>query len=130
MILEQCTDTEAVLSDGSGLNALSVKCQDVSGTPTLGTDSGSGFVALSGSFPTCRSQCKNFDIGKKQYSPLNTTLEYRAGDDAEFVCPVGFHVEGMAFTVTSVTKKCLTNGNNSLKCAKLMNNDTTTFRIV
>lgn len=58
----------------------------------------------------CRSQCKNFDDIGRQYRAVDDTVEYRAGDSAEFTCIDGFHVSGELHDVRTVTKVCQDNG--------------------
>ena len=112
-----CTDPNALLDDDSGLNFMEFSCNntvlgyvDVNGTFNAG---------LPTTWPICRSICPELDIGNKQFVPLNTTVELRAGDTHEFVCPDGFFVEGQSHYVTSLVSQCLPTGifeQTTLKC--------------
>ena len=48
-------------------------------------------------FPKCRRQCKNFYIGRSDFTVVNASIEIRAGDKAEFACKPGYYIEGEYF---------------------------------
>ena len=43
-------------------------------------------------FPKCRRQCKNFYIGRSDFTVVNASIEIRAGDKAEFACKPGYYI--------------------------------------
>ncbi len=95
-LVYECKDSNAVLDDDSGRNYFSLKCVGanematvefgVNGTETV-TPVNSSFA-----FPKCRSQCKQFYIGRKDFKPVDDTIETRAGDIAEFTCDFGHFI--------------------------------------
>ena len=45
-------------------------------------------------FPKCRRKCSSFYIGRSDFTVVNDSIEYRAGDFAEFACDEGYYIEG------------------------------------
>ncbi len=104
-----CEDPEAILSDGSNLNAYTLTCD--------GEDWKVGDAAFDpDSFPKCLSICKDTDIGDKfTYVPPSgvdeATIVIRTGDLADWECADGYYVEGTSdYTRTTVQKECQSDG--------------------
>lgn len=114
-----CSDPEALLDDGSGLNSFEVKCE---GTQLKVNRNGS-MVDFDPAthFPTCLSQCKTLFIGNKQYRARignGTTPVIRAGETLPFDCPFGMYVESMAYDISSVDGECLPDGKFKVETRK------------
>ncbi|XP_059094470.1 uncharacterized protein LOC131889396 isoform X2 [Tigriopus californicus] len=114
-----CSDPEALLNDGSGLNNFEIKCE---GTQLKVNRNGS-MVDFDPTthFPTCLSQCKTLFIGNKQYAPRvqnGTTPVIRAGETLPFDCPNGMYVENMAYNVSSVDGNCQADGKFQIETRK------------
>ena len=58
------------------------------------------FTPIDGTFefPKCRRKCKSYYIGRSDFKPVNTSIDIRSGDVAEFACKPGYFVEGEVCT--------------------------------
>ena len=61
-------------------------------------------------FPKCRRKCSSFYIGRSDFTVVNDSIEFRAGDFAEFACDEGYFIEGSDYANRSVIQMCQDSG--------------------
>ena len=106
---ETATISNGTISDDNSANNNSISDANPPGYKIL---QNATFTPINDTFefPKCRRKCSSFYIGRSDFTVVNDSIEYRAGDFAEFACDEGYFIEGSDYANRSVIQMCQDSG--------------------